>query len=300
MKAKNIFRLIKASLYALLLIVFIYYIYKHQEAIISTLHKHYDVLLTLTLLSMVAILLQAINYLDLLGRLQEIRILGVYRMWAYANLVNYVAPFQPGLIVRAVYFKNLGINYSQTGQCSLRQCYISFIVGLFILAIVIPNNTNLLLYIKLLVIIGFLLGVITFFIKKSLLVKLICWSSISQFISGLFEKPTFKQVTMITLQYLIIGFAYYFVFTELGLDLTITYSLLLSSATVLTTLFSIFPNGIGIQEAFVGGMAYYLSDEVIKYLAIPLMLRISHIMSCVFILTLTSIFGFTIDLRDKL
>lgn len=286
---KKFYQKIKAGIYAILIFVLVYYVYNYFDILIDAVQSHYVLLLILSALSMVAIFLQASNYLDMLEYEREISLYGVYKMWAHANLVNYLAPFQPGLIIRALYFKKYEINYLDTGITSLRQCYISLVIGLLFLAILVPSSTSILLVIKLLLIVSFILGVLFFYIDISPVLKLVPLPNLELYSSRVLVVPTCKQLTMIVLQYLIIGFAYYLMFMEFGHNLSIGNALLLSSSTILTTLFSIFPNGVGIQEVIVGSMAYYLSPESAIFVAIPFILRTSHIISCLLILVLVTL-----------
>lgn len=294
---RNILRSIRKWLYISLVFIFVYICYTHWSVITEALIEHYIILFKLSGLSMLSIYCQSINYIDMMKDNRRIdtrgiKVLGVYAMWAQSNLVNYVAPFQPGIMLRALYFKKYGIGFLETGLVSIRQSYISLILGVFILAIFLPVHTYEFYIAKGLVVFIFLSCVLTFFLSD-VIVKLVTskprFEKIGRIISVVLEIPTLKQIFFILIQYIIIAYTYYLIFHSFDYHLTYEYSLLLSSATILTTLLSIFPNGLGIQEAIIGSVAYYIDSDTARYVAIPFMLRLSHVISCITIIALTSL-----------
>ncbi len=87
---------LKLIVFVCIIFLFSCLLYFRWEVVRDALAAHYLVVIYATVLSIIAIALQALNFLQLLDSPSKPQFLSMYRIWALSNLANYLAPFQPG------------------------------------------------------------------------------------------------------------------------------------------------------------------------------------------------------------
>tara|TARA_R110002049_G_scaffold182041_2_gene349712 strand:- start:134450 stop:135316 length:867 start_codon:yes stop_codon:yes gene_type:complete len=280
------YRNIKKIIFSVVLCIYILLILKHQTQLIAAATNYYYTIILATLLSIIGITIQAINYIQILNRKQLLQTLPTIRIWSISNLTNYIAPFQPGLLVRAKYFKHLGIDYIDSSMAVIKQIHYNFWVAIGLISLTLPSDNSTFIFCK-----YFLAGI--FFIWLFLLAPLkniigkITNHRFSFFINNFFSKPTLLQAGLCTLHYFVVSYLFYFILTEFGLEVSFNDTVLLSTALVLSSLVSITPNNLGVQEIIIGLFVHAASAANFEYITLPFIVRLSHIIACTIILSLT-------------
>jgi len=280
---------IKTAIYISVLFTYVVIITYHWDAISKSLFNHPLAILYALVLSIIAIAIQAYNFTDLLESKVKIQFLSTYRMWAMSNIINYIAPFQPGLVARGVYFKSHSISYSKTLHTTLRQLLLSLWIGAGILALFLPYQSMLTNYLKLSAAGIFLFCLFIIFYDNSELIKKYLPYRYLRNVQTLFSRPSISQTTFIIIQYILVALSYYLVLSEFQLTATMPWVFLLAVTIILSTIISITPNNIGLQELIIGTAVYKMGAIDAYIISIPIIFRTAHILSCGFILLLTSI-----------
>jgi len=280
---------IKTAIYISVLLMYIAIITYHWDAISRSLFNHPVTILYALILSTIGIAIQAYNFTDLLGSKVKIQFLSTYRMWAMSNLINYIAPFQPGLVARGIYFKSHSISYSKTLHTTLRQLLLSLWIGTGILALFLPYQSMLTNYLKLSAAGVFLFFLFIIFYNNSELIKKYLPQRYLRNVQPLFTRPSMTQIIFIISQYILIALCYFLVLSEFQLTVTIPSVFLLAVIIILSTIISITPNNIGLQELIIGTAVYKMGAIDVYIISIPVIFRTAHILSCGIILLFTSI-----------
>lgn len=286
---------IKTAIYISVLFMYIVTIVYYWDAISKSLINYPMALLYALGLSIIAIAIQAYNFTDLLGSEVKIQFLSTYRMWAMSNIINYIAPFQPGLVARGIYFKSHSISYSKTLHTTLRQLLLSLWVGIGILALFLPYQSMLTYYLKLSAAGIFLFFLFIIFYDNSELIKKYLPHRYLSNVRTLFARPSIAQIIFIMIQYVLIALCYYLVLSEFRLTVSMPSVFLLAVAIILSTIISITPNNIGLQELIIGSAVYKMGAIDAHIISIPIIFRTAHILACGVILLLPSI----ISLKKK-
>lgn len=282
---------IKTAIYISVLFMYIVIIAYHWDAISKSFFNYPMALLYALILSIIAIAIQAYNFTDLLGSKVKIQFLSTYRMWAMSNIINYIAPFQPGLVARGIYFKSHSISYSKTLHTTLRQLLLSLWIGIGILALFLPYQSMLTHYLKLSAAGIFLFFLFIIFYDNSELIKKYLDHRYLRNVRTLFAKPSITQIIFIIIQYILVALSYYLVLSEFQLAVTMAWVFLLAVIIILSTIISITPNNIGLQELIIGTAVYKMGAVDAYIISIPIIFRTAHILSCGIILLFTSING---------
>lgn len=277
---------IKKYLYLLIAVIYIALIIKYSNQILIALQQHYKAILYSTALFMLGISAQSINYIDLLNKNFKIKVLPTIRTWSISSLINYMAPFQPGLLVRATYFKSLGISYTESTSTVIKQLHYSVWIAVGVLSAALPTTTNLLLTTKILTAVLFLSW---FFLLKPIthLLKQFIHNKYILLILKTLHFPKPRQFILCFLHYVIIASLFYIVLNEFGIPASFGQTLLLSTVLVLSALASVTPNNLGIQEVIIAALVFDLGVSNYEHITLPFVIRLSHIMACFMIILIT-------------
>ncbi len=282
---------LKLIVFVCIIFLFSCLLYFRWEVVRDALAAHYLVVIYATVLSIIAIALQALNFLQLLDSPSKPQFLSMYRIWALSNLANYLAPFQPGLAVRLISLRQLGVSAWMTTHATVRQLQLSIwaAVGLFSLA----GIFNQILLIKIMAVISAFVFVLWPILLR--LVKLIVLEKCDNFkLAKKYKKELVDLLAPVSLtkfllpvaQYLLIAISVFIVYSDFGANIFLHDALLIAVATSLSALFSITPNNFGVQELLLGYSAHVTGLSVNDAISIAVLYRLAHLGSCSVILLL--------------
>ena len=266
-------------------------IYFRWEVIKDALADHYLVVIYATVLSIIAISLQAMNFLQLLDSPFKPKYFSMSRIWALSNLANYLAPFQPGLAVRMIFLKQHGVSAWITTRTTVRQLQLSIwaAVGLFALAGVFNKIFAVKIMAATSAAIFILWPLILLLTKLLVLGKCENYKIIKKFraeFEDLLAPMPLNKFVLPIVQYLIIAVSVFIVYRDFGADIFWYDALLIAVATSISALFSITPNNFGIQELLLGYSAHVTGLSVNDAISIAVLYRLVHLGSCSTILLL--------------
>lgn len=278
---------ISRSLYIAVLAAYAAVIVFYWAEISRLITAHPFAILYAVAFSLVAIAAQAFNFIDLIHAADSVRFLPAYRIWALSNLLNYVAPFQPGLVVRGVFFKSRNIGYIRFALGTMRQMQLSLWIGLALLVLFFPVDISLSGYMRPAILAVFLLWLAVMIYTSRGGRLPILPSRHSEKASFLLAPPSLQQFLLIGMQYLLIAASYYCVLTEMGIGISPATSFLIAIGLVFSTIISLTPNNIGLQELIIGTVVYSITSTDAYTVVVPVIFRLSHIASCGIILLLS-------------
>jgi len=282
---------LKLLVFICIIILFTSLIYFRWEVIKDALVNHYLAVIYATVLSIIGISLQALNFLQLLDSPSKPKVVSMYRIWALSNLANYLAPFQPGLAVRMISLRQLGVSAWITTHTTVRQLQLSIwaAVGLFAFAGVF----NKIFVVKVMAVVSASIFILWPSILR--LTKLIILGKCKNFrlvknfreeLAGLLAPMPLNKFVLPIVQYLIIAISVFIVYRNFGAEIFWYDALLIAVATSLSALFSITPNNFGVQELLLGYSAYVTGLSVNDAISIAVLYRLAHLGSCSAILLL--------------
>jgi hypothetical protein len=282
---------LKTTIFFIVLAVMGYLTVINFDQVAAAFTEHFTALIYTTFITFIGLAIQTYNFLQLLQTDREIPYLQALHTWGVSNLANYLGPFQPGLAVRMVYFKSIGVPVKSTTHASLRQLLLSVwiatglaVVGLF------SGYTS----IKLFAVFG-----ITAFILMPLVLKVLRLSmaggrSDSRFITivrsvldlGKIGMPPYRLWSFIA-QYVLGALVLYGVYQMFDIPLKLHEAMLLSVIFMLSGLFSVTPNNLGTQELLIGYVAHLGGASGGVAFSMALLFRVAHVIACLTIIALT-------------
>ncbi len=277
---------VKKILFLIIVSAYIALIIKYADSLYSAVIHHYKAILYATALLTVGIFIQTTNYLGLLDKKHNISLLPTTKVWSISILFNYIAPFQAGLLIRAKYFNSKGVSYADSTATVLRQLHYSIWIALGLCSLTIPVVDNKTMLFKIACAVLFLSWLIFISPIKKIL-KRYRDKRFVQFSLDALKVPTFKQLTLSFTHYMIIACLFYMLLNEFNIPSTFTYSIFLSAIVVAASLIAITPNNLGIQELLIGYLIYNVGATSHEYVTLPFILRISGILACTILATLT-------------
>ncbi len=282
----------KKIIFFVVLLVIGYMTVIHFEKVTTIFTEHFSALVYAIFMTLIAFAIQTYNFLQLLHPSNKVPYFRALHTWGTANLANYLGPFQPGIAVRLVYFKSMGVSVNETTHASVRQLMISLwlasgisVVGLF----------SEYMPIKLFAITGILI-----FILMPIMLQ-----AASKFIDQIGSNSRFFVLLRTVLdldkigvspykmwsfiaQYILGALVLYGVYHMFDIPIALHESILMAVLFMLSSLFSVTPNNLGIQELLIGYVAHLGGAAVATALSIALLFRVAHITSCLIIMTVTS------------
>ncbi len=284
MKARSLTKIAFPIIYGLILSAIFYVVIRHRIEILIIFKTHLFIILLSIILSAFYFSIQAYNFLQLLGKPALFRkIAEVVRMWTMASLINYLGPFQPGLIVRFGYLKSQEVSLARSAKVTIRQIQLSYLTGLFLAStsMIIGYSSPI---IKKIGIILLIVSVcIPFFqrgVRKTIerLVKNKRFESF--FYNSIYDyltTPPIGKIYLFFIQHTIMALVIFLVYRDFNMDFTIFDSYITGILTTLSTLVSIAPNNMGIQELIFGKIGMIKGQNFVEAIGIALMFRIAHI-----------------------
>ena len=279
---------IKSFLFIIVIVIYLTLIIKYLDPILSAATLHTKSIFYAILLTILGISMQVFNYLGLLSAKNNLKLIPTIRVWAISGLVNYIAPFQPGLLIRAKYLNTMGVSYTESTATVIKQLHYSCWVGLGIFSATLPVTDSKTYVIKIVATITFLSWLIFLLPIKSILNKYSSNPYIQHAVNSL-KYPTFKQLSLFISHYLIVSTLFYVVLNEFDIPASFIYSMFLSSVIVVASLTSITPNNLGIQEMIIGYFIFKLGTSNYEHITLPFVIRLAHILACSIIVFLSSV-----------
>jgi len=276
---------LKSLLFLVIIVIIVYLVKENAQEIITTLHNHTHTLIYAIALSGATLAFQVTNFLSLLPMTNSPSFIKTYHIWALANLTNYLGPFQPGLAVRVAYFKSENIPLSVTLQTTLRQLVLSTWIALGLAGAGLFSEQHT---IKEIGIGSLIIFIITPFFIRFLVAHPIKFSIFDRISLALKNfNPSFKQLLLVSGQYLCSILNIYVVYHLYGASLAFNDAVLLAVITALSTLLALTPNNVGVQDLLLGYAAHLGGLSTADSISIVLLFRIAHIAACILIYLLT-------------
>jgi hypothetical protein len=252
----------------------------YWQSIVDLTVNHTAALLVTIVLSGVAACLQSFNFLLLFDQKRRPPLIPTIEMWSASQLLNYVAPFQPGIGLRAVFLKSFNIGIAETLQQTARWSLITiwWAMGLFasVADVIDDSRLNIVGSLALFV---FFTAPVALFIIKLLENKPFIPKKLQQ--SAVLRQVSVWVVLLCLLQVLLLAVTYTVVYNLVGIDLKYSEGLIVACTLILASLISITPNGVGITDVVVGAVAYRSGAAAELSIALPFLLRLGHVLSCV-------------------
>lgn len=270
-------------IFSIVICIYIWLAIKYHAQLIAAITNYYHTLVLAILLSITSITIQTINYIEILNKKKRLKILPTVRIWSISSLTNYIAPFQPGLLVRAKYFKSLGIDYIDSSIGVIKQLHYNLWIAIGLISLTLPTNTLTLLICKYSLTIIFLMWLLLLVPLKNITNKITNHRFESR-INNFFRKPKPLQAGLCLLHYLVISSLFYFILEGFDLEVPFRNAVLLSTALVISSLASITPNNLGVQEAIIGLFVHAANAANFEYITLPFIIRLSHITACTLVI----------------
>ncbi len=260
--------------YVLALSLIAYFSVLYKDILLEIVTYHWKVLLILSIASSCSLYIQAISFLCAL-QVKKADYLMTVKIWTLGGLLNYLGPFQPGLIAKAVYFrtlqpswKKLGAAYLNWSICNLWVAAILAVICLYFAGLI--SGKLLLICLALVISAPFL----TRLVSSNYLKRLP--ANFSRAIA-LFNVDL-RICALHTFQFFTMAVCYFYVYNQFGLNLTPALALLMATLTTLASVIPIFPNGLGLLELANVTMASFLGAAPETIFLVSALFRTSHIL----------------------
>jgi uncharacterized membrane protein YbhN (UPF0104 family) len=281
----------KISLIAVFLL-YAYLLFKYWGDLKIMFVQGWLLLAVLTALSILAMMNQTLGFMRLLQPAGKLPFSRTFSMWALSSMLNYVVPFQTGVLVRGVYFSRYGIGPVQFMIALLLWSLISAFVGVLIIIASLASIYTDTIYPLL------LMAIIAFFLWKAFrksLVSILGFviRALSRWISQL-RKVEINEIgypptiafSLTVLQYILTIMAYVFIFNQFEINLNFMELVLFGTVIVLITIIPVTPNNVGIYDALLGLVVVGQGGGYSQAVIVPLFVRTSHILSFVVVFIL--------------
>lgn len=284
---------VKCAIFIVVVAALAYLTITYWQTISSTLRQHTLTVAYAGCLSVAGITVQVLNFLLLLDSPAKPAFRPTVRAWALANLANYLGPFQPGLAVRAAFFKANGITISATALTTLRQLHLSVWTALCIGSAGLVSDSNAIRMVGAASLCAFLAWFVVLHVLRKYVRRLKRRAGTKQcsrplnLMTRVAPPVPGWSIWLSVAQHLLIASSLFGVYWSFGAQLTISGALLLAVASSLSTLIAITPSNLGIQEALFGIVALEAGLSVGSALTMGLVFRLGHIAACLSILALT-------------
>ena len=263
----------------------------YGEQIIIAFRDHFPALIYAVIITVIALALQSYNFLQLVGKSVKVPYMHALHTWAVANLANYLGPFQPGLAVRALYFKRIGVPLLTTTRATLRQLILSVWVASGLCVVGLFNANPGIRYFAICGVAGFICMPLVLRLLRSCFPGDGSESRLAGFIRKILDlgkigMPAYKLWPFI-IQYMLMALCFYAVYNVFGVQMKFDEATLLAVIFALSALFSITPNNLGMQELLLGYVAHMggLSGGVA--FSVALVFRVAHFLACIIVIGVT-------------
>lgn len=255
----------------------IYFCYTYRADLLYSIKNHYPVFGLLIVLSLLHLLGLAKNFMLIIGF--KGAYVSVLNMWSLSSLLNYLGPFQPGLAVRAVYFKKNNISVPQVFLATARQIHINVWMGIGVSAFFLMFSEAG--YAKLQICLAsiFLLWPIFLHFLSKAIGHIQIWRKFS-----LEDLLLFKlSCTWIPLLlYALVAFMFFITYLSYEADIGFAEVSVLSVVTKLSGIAPITPGNLGVQEAIIVLTKQLSGLSTGDVCGIAFLIRVSHMLACVF------------------
>lgn len=260
----------KFILYSLALATFGWILISHQDVLRTSLEGHALTWLTLSALSALLLTLQSTNFLALLSdTCSHLRLAPLVRIWALASLSNYLGPLQPGLAIRIVLMRNLGLEVERATLATMRQLHLSVWSAVLVLGAALPAPIGLLF-----------IGIAVAWWKLTrppLSLRLIPTGAWHDRLSTIIVLPGFRLCMQQGLAHALVIVAVYLAYRSFGAPISLGEAATVGMLTTLSALVAITPNNLGFQEILLGWAAHRQGLTLADSIAIATLFRAAHI-----------------------
>jgi hypothetical protein len=233
--------------------------------ILKNINQKIHLVFIVFLLTLLSFWQQSNNYC-IINKIEKNKHFAIFMIWVTSSLINYFLPFQSGTIARSLLMRKIGIPIIESGKQSARFILSNFtnaVILLLIFSILHQNGINI-KDTKLLII--FASTIILLFIIKEIKFK---YNNLFSAYFGIFN------------QIVISSMAYYTAFIFILNQTSIQKSILLTCSSIISSLISITPNGLGITEAFAIFTNEILALDLTNIIPALIFLRICHIITAI-------------------
>jgi hypothetical protein len=124
----------KFSLYILVIGILGYFIYHNVEHIQNLFFNYYRQTLIIILITFLGLVSQSLSFIQL-AKNNALPLIGTMRIWSISSLLNYLGPFQPGVLARSYFFSKYGLRPVDTFSISLKLVFNSLWLTCFVVVI---------------------------------------------------------------------------------------------------------------------------------------------------------------------
>ena len=263
----------------------------YRADLLQLLQQHPVELAVLVILGMLQLAFQTWSFLTLM-KSRGPGFLPTYTMWGIANLANYLGPFQVGLGVRIGFFKAHGVAVDDSTATTLRQLHLSLWVALGMAGIGLlwldfpqtwlPGWLLLLCF----MIWPFSIRLVQKWLQDTGPHDRFLPERARFFVGHALCPPGIIQTLLVSAQYIVVAVTFWTVYGAYDAGLSANQALLLAVVTTLSSLFTLLPNNLGVQEVLLASMAHYHGLGLPETIAIAFAIRAAHIAACFGVVTL--------------
>lgn len=292
---RNTFQNLRKFLITLIFFVYVGLLVKYWPVLYNAIAEKYFAIILILLLSAVYFLLQAFNFLQLLNlKPSFLFYMETVQLWGLASLTNYLAPFQPGLALRVAHFKANRIPIANTAHTTLQQLQLSYWTGFICLGVTLifhdlDSYRIAGITLSVVAILWFLLLKVANRAFKRFIVLFKLEKYNENLISYDLSIPGISRLIIFFIQHLISMLAVLIAFRSFGTDLSIADAFIIGIVVTLSTLLSVLPNNLGIQELLFAYSAHLNGMVTGESISIALVFRIAQILSSFLIFTFSSV-----------
>lgn len=279
-------RLLRRLCYAVLLVVGVALLLRERELLPALVFEHGAALATIWALSALLLVTQSLNFAGLLegGQLR----FGPHwvHLWAVANLSNYVAPFQPGLVVRTAVLKSWGADVREALATTLRQLQLSAWLGCLLAGAAL-----------------WLLGLPGWsLLGAGLLAAAVLWWALMhrlrpgtgvapvpgwRWLRVVAAPPGARQLLLLACNYALGALNVWAAHASFGSELGVAEALLIAAVLTVSGMLALLPANLGVQELILWLSADLTGLDGEAAIAVAVMFRVAHILAGVSVAALT-------------
>jgi Lysylphosphatidylglycerol synthase TM region len=270
--------------YVLLLVAVAVLLWSMRAGLLVIWQDHQLTFLGVGAIMSLGLLVQVMNFLQLLEWPRPLALRPAVHAWALATLLNYLGPFQPGLALRIAYFKSQGVPLARTAATTLRQLQLSVWTALAVCAVA-------------LVLLGGLSGwlgggvlCLVFVVWPRILSALRPWflgrrgpawfvRHRESFDIVLTPLP-FRSTRYFFLQHFLGGMLIFFSYRQLGASISVAHALLIAVGVYVSSFVALLPNNLGLLDAFYVATARSGGLDGTEAIALALLFRVAHVTVC--------------------
>ena len=262
-----------------------------RESLLAIWRDHLGTFVVVGMLMAIGIVVQVLNFLQLLGWHQRLAVRPAIHAWALATVLNYLGPFQPGLALRFAYFKANGVPLSRSAETTLRQLHLSMWTALLAAAAAFALLGGQAGWVCAVGAVGAFIAwprVLAIFRPWVLRRQRPAWlrrhlASLDIVLTPLPLRATRYFFLQHGLGALLILFAY----RQFGAAISVGGAILVAVGVYVSSLVALLPNNLGILDGFYVATAKSGGLDASTALALALLLRGAHISTCLIVAMIT-------------